>query len=192
LGDRVRWWRFRQAVKLCLRARQLLDEADLEPHEIRPGVLVPLFEGATLADDDERLQERWAALLANAAATPSAVPPSFPYILGQIGPTDAALLDRIFDRLNVPGRNWQEEAVDARIAGRDLVEGRDFELALDNLFRLRLVYSQATYGHLVAETVMLTTLGAELVRACKPPASRCPPPPRAIMRRKPPPGYATT
>ena len=71
--------RFRQAVKLCRRAKQLLDDAGLQAHEVRPGVLVPILEGAALADDDEALQDRWAALLANAATKPAdAIPPSFP------------------------------------------------------------------------------------------------------------------
>jgi len=64
----------------------------------------------------------------------------------------------------------------AREAG---IEGRNFELALDNLFRLRLIFSKATYGDLVQETVSLTTLGYELVRACKPPGSLDDPPPKA-------------
>jgi Abortive infection alpha len=172
-------------VKLCVRAKELLDEAGLEAHEVRPGVLVPVLEGATLADDDETLQERWAALLANAAATPSTIPPSLPYILGQLDPTDARLLDAIFAVGNAPGRNWQEEGIDARAAAiKAEIEGRDFELALDNLFRLRVIYSQATYGSLVAETVLLTTLGSELVRACMPPGDRAEPT-RAIIRPSP-------
>jgi hypothetical protein len=52
LGDRIRWWRFRQWVKLCVRAKELLDNAGLEAHEVRPGVLVPVLEGGSLADDE--------------------------------------------------------------------------------------------------------------------------------------------
>ena len=95
-GDRIRWWRFRQFVKLSKRATELLQEAGLEAQEVPPAVLVPVLEGATLAGDDEDLQERWAALLANAAATPFAIPPSFPYVLGQLDATDAKLLDACF------------------------------------------------------------------------------------------------
>jgi hypothetical protein len=142
-------------------------------------------EGGSLADEDGELQERWAGLLANTAATPSDIPPSFSYILGQLEPMDARLLDRIFDRLNVPGRNWQEEAVDARIAAFDAeVEGLSLELALDNLFRLRLITSQATYGELVSEAVMLTALGREFVTACRPPGALAEvQAPRGVVRR---------
>ena len=62
------------------------------------------------------------------------------------------------------------------------IEGHDFELALDNLTRLRMINTQATYGTLVGETVMPTTLGSELVRACKPPGSHTEPSPRASVR----------
>jgi hypothetical protein len=183
LGDRIRWWRFRQWVKLCVRAKELLDNAGLEAHEVRPGVLVPVLEGGSLADDESPLQERWAALLANAAATPSAIPPSFPHILGQLDSTDAKLLDAIYAWGHVPGRNWEEDAIDGRAAAGEIgIEGRDFELALDNLIRLRMVNTQATYGALVGETVGLTTLGSELVRACKPPGTHAEPSPRATVR----------
>jgi hypothetical protein len=183
LGDRIRWWRFRQWVKLCVRAKELLDDAGLEAHEVRPGVLVPVLEGGSLADDDSPFQERWAALLANAAATPSAIPPSFAHILGQLDPTDAKLLDAIFAWANVPGRNWQEDEIDARAPASELgIEGRDFDLALDNLIRLRMINTQATWGALAGETVLLTTLGSEFVRACKPPGSHPEPPPRATVR----------
>ena len=166
--------RFRQAVKLCRRAKQLLDDAGLQAHEVRPGVLVPILEGATLADDDEALQDRWAALLANAATKPAdAIPPSFPYILGQLSATDAKLLDVVFDAVTANAEHdLREDAVNAReLAHIEAIDGRDFDLGLDNLIRLRVVSTQATYGDLVTETVLLTTLGYELVRACRAPTA---------------------
>ncbi len=65
------------------------------------------------------------------------------------------------------------------VASEAGIEGRDFELALDNLFRLRLIFSKATHGNLVQETVSLTTLGYELMRACRPPEPLGEPPPAA-------------
>ena len=173
VSDRIRWWRFKQAIKLCLSAKQLLDDAGLKAHEVRPGVLVPILEGATLADDDETLQDRWAALLANAATRPAdAIPPSFPYILGQLSATDAKLLDAVFDAATAK-RDWRADAVNSReLAHVEGIDGRDFDLGLDNLIRLRAVGTQATYGGILSETVMLTTLGYELVRACRAPALR--------------------
>jgi hypothetical protein len=183
MGDRIRYWRFKQWVKLYVRAKELLDDAGLEAHEVPPAVLVPVLDHGSLADDESPLQERWAALLANAVANPSAIPPSFPYILGQLDPTDAKLLDAVYAWGNVPGRDWQEEGIDARVAAGEIgIEGRDFELALDNLIRLRMINTQATYGGLVGETVLLTTLGSELVRACKPPGTGTEPSPRATVR----------
>ena len=129
--------RFRQAVKLCRRAKQLLDDAGLQAHEVRPGVLVPILEGATLADDDEALQDRWAALLANAATKPAdAIPPSFPYILGQLSATDAKLLDVVFDAVTTNAEHdLREDAVNAReLAHIEAIDGRDFDLGSTTSF----------------------------------------------------------
>jgi hypothetical protein len=61
-------------------------------------IALPLIEAATLVDD-EGLQEKWAALLANAAHpqfSPS-MSPQFPKILANLLPREAKYLDLYFD-----------------------------------------------------------------------------------------------
>jgi hypothetical protein len=61
--------------------------------------LLPLLEYASLEQEDD-LQEKWAALLANASASgPILVLPGFSDILKQLSPQEARLLDGIYDRV---------------------------------------------------------------------------------------------
>lgn len=87
-------------------ANKWLDDAGLAAHAVSLKVLVPLLEYSSLEDDiDEAgdpaeakaMHERWAALLANAAAGDAGarVPPGFPRILSEIEALDARLLDTI-------------------------------------------------------------------------------------------------
>ena len=93
IGDRVRFFRFGQQVKLLLRAQQILEEAGLQPKAVNMRVLFPLLETAAL-EDDETMVERWASLLASAANpnNQSALEASFIEILKQLAPTHAYLL----------------------------------------------------------------------------------------------------
>lgn len=90
IGDRIRFLRFRNSLRVLRRARTLLAESGLEPQPVPPKVLVPILEGAGLESDDDLL-EAWAQLLA-AAAAGRVVLPSFPRILEQLTPLDAHLL----------------------------------------------------------------------------------------------------
>lgn len=77
IADRIRFRRFKSWIKMAKGARELLDEAGIEPHQVPATVAIPLIESGSL-ETDESLQEKWAALLANAAANPESVPASYP------------------------------------------------------------------------------------------------------------------
>ena len=80
--DKVREFRSRNAGRAVARAQQILVGLEREAVEIPLRTLLPLLEGASL-EDDPRLSEKWASLLAAAAdsAPKTAVLPSFPRIL---------------------------------------------------------------------------------------------------------------
>jgi TonB family protein len=59
-------------------------------------LFLPILDGASIQDDDD-LHTRWAALLANAATSPTLVHPSYIELLKQLTPEDAQLLDRLYD-----------------------------------------------------------------------------------------------
>jgi hypothetical protein len=84
----------------------MLEEAGLRPHEVSLKALAPLLEGCSLeSDPDEstdprdaqRMYERWAALLANAAAGDEGaeVLPSFPRLLAELVTTEARMLEML-------------------------------------------------------------------------------------------------
>ena len=76
-----------------------VEQAQIEIQSVPLRLLEPIFSNASLEDDDY-LQERWAALLTN-AASPGAesVPPAFPEILKQLTPREAKLLQGIYENV---------------------------------------------------------------------------------------------
>jgi Abortive infection alpha len=100
LRDVVRFHRWKYQVRTMQRAKQFLDDAGIAPEDVSLKTLVPLLEGAALEDENEpTMADRWAALLANAAAGDHAngeVLPSFVSILAELSPEEAAILDRLY------------------------------------------------------------------------------------------------
>lgn len=86
----VTTFRMRNLAQTMRRARQLTEAAGKDAKPIPPRVLVPMLEGASLEDDHE-LQERWAALLANAAIAgdDESMLPVFAKILANLTPLSA-------------------------------------------------------------------------------------------------------
>lgn len=94
LGDAARVFRFRRAVGLLRKVKKITAEAGYEASEVRPKLLLPILEHASI-EDDEGLHDRWAALLANACnpEKAAAIRPSFPDILAQLSSKEVTLLD---------------------------------------------------------------------------------------------------
>ncbi|MFL5961024.1 MAG: Abi-alpha family protein [Gaiellaceae bacterium] len=98
--DLIRFQRWKLQHWILGKATEFLEARGLEPKQVSLKVLVPLLEAASLEDEgDQEMHIRWAALLANAAAGDGGVPvsPAFPKILGEITPTEAAILDLLAD-----------------------------------------------------------------------------------------------
>lgn len=92
--DSVRVYRLKRQIRLLRRAKKMIDEAGITPKRIPLRVLLPLIESASIEEDDS-LQDRWAALLANNAAG-DYVQTLFPDLLRQLSPADATLLRMCF------------------------------------------------------------------------------------------------
>ena len=86
----------------------MLERRRPAPRYVPAKTLVPLLELAGLEDpDDEDMQARWTALLANAAAGDAAngeVLPSFPQILSELTPVEAQMLDWLAEEQE---RRWR-------------------------------------------------------------------------------------
>jgi len=96
LRDKVWLWRFKNATSMLAKSQRMLKEAGIEPSSVPLKTLVPLFEGASLEEDDE-LATKWAALLANAASPDCSlrIHPGFAQVLSQLSPTGARFLDEV-------------------------------------------------------------------------------------------------
>jgi len=98
-GDKAKVYRLKNAVKCMKKAKEILEEVGINPGQVKPRILLPLIENASL-DEDEGLQEKWAALLAN-AANPKHNPPvraDYSDILRQLTPNDVKFVGSIYDR----------------------------------------------------------------------------------------------
>lgn len=96
LGDKVRMWRVKNATIMLAKAQRMLKDSGIEPSSVPLKTLVPLFEGASL-EEDEELATKWAALLANAASPECSlrIHPGFAQVLSQLPPTGARFLDEV-------------------------------------------------------------------------------------------------
>jgi hypothetical protein len=179
---------FKSQVKRVARAKALLEEQGIPVASVSLKFLVPWATGASLDDlDDNEMTERWAALLANAAAGDgrgAGVLPSFPGILAELSPQEAVMLDAIYERTEpaaevptVPGRAVQTLKTDLGMADDPL-----FETRLSNLDRLALCLAdyKSDYNSMSGTSpvnkdsflpywVRPTPLGLSFVAACAPP-----------------------
>ena len=97
LGDKIKFYRLRNMLNVLEKSKRLLEEEGLSPKAVSLKTLFPLLEYASL-EEDAGLQDKWAALLANAANSTSELNPSFPEVLKQLSSAEARLLDAIYDR----------------------------------------------------------------------------------------------
>jgi hypothetical protein len=92
-ADSVKLRRSKRLVKGLAKTKKILEEAGLEANIVPDKLLLPIFEGMSV-EDDESLSDMWAALLANAASPDNAgrVRSGFTAILKEMSPDEAQLL----------------------------------------------------------------------------------------------------
>lgn len=178
LHDHLKYVRWERQTRLIHRADQYLLEVGLKtPSRAVPlKIAIPLLQAATIEDDDS-LQDLFAALLVNAANAASGVEVhrSFIEILSQITHLEARILNVIyslpFDIARHAGITTDALPDSARILA-DNEEAKqqpsdEIALALGNLVRVGCMKVPGTWGG--GETfssVNPTLLGREFVRAC--------------------------
>lgn len=176
--DRLKYMRWERQVRLMSRAAEFMAASGLSaPTKAVPLKLaLPLLQGATLEEDDG-LQDRWAALLVNAANAEFGfeIQRAYLSILEQLTPLEAQVLDLIY---SLPF----EDAQHAGIATVDLPSSvrvpdkkeekapalsEEIVLALSNLARLGCIKLGMTWGG--GESfgrINPTMLGRRFVAAC--------------------------
>ena len=182
LKEKVSARRYQNLVKIAANAKEQLDSAGLSPKEVPLAIIHPLLEIASL-EEDESLQKRWAALLANVSLSDSETLRCFADILKQLTSVEARFLDKAYDE------RFQSPRQPDRMAPPKKYPVLENTLALlrtsmiANLERLGLITRQShdhtdftsSFGTVVTATsnrLYVSDLGMEFIQACRPLASQ--------------------
>jgi hypothetical protein len=179
--DKLKYMRWERQVRLMQRAEQFLAlSGQCAPTRAVPmKIAIPLFQGASLEEDDF-LQDRWAALLVNAgsASFTGEVRRSYIAILEQLTPLDACILEVVysfpFEQSQHNGITTAELPNRARIPDEKEQElplpSEEVVLSLSNLVRLGCLRPQMTWGGGESfARVNPTVAGRSFVEACRVP-----------------------
>ncbi|MDP1536956.1 MAG: Abi-alpha family protein [Burkholderiales bacterium] len=178
--DRLKYMRWERQVRLMHRAEELLKLSGLKaPNRPVPiKIAIPIMQGATLEEDD-LLQDRWAALLVNAgnASFLGEIRRSYASILEQLTSLDARILDVLyslpFDQSQHNGIVTAELPDKARIReekekGETELPSEEIVIALSNLARLGCLRPGMTWGGGESyRKVNPTIAGKAFVMACR-------------------------
>ena len=98
ISDNVKYLRFKNQVKILLKAKKYVEENNISLKEIPIKILVPLLEKASL-EDNEQLQDKWANMVVNMVDSESNIQNQvFPYILSQLSIQEYNELKNISDK----------------------------------------------------------------------------------------------
>ena len=180
--DKLRYVRWERQIRLFQRAEEFLRLSGLQaPTRAVPMQLaIPIVLGASLEEDDS-LQDRWAALLVNAANArfPGEVRRAYASILEQLTPLDAKILDALYSvpvdpeikdaalqTKNLPHRARAIDIDGPEARDRSLPQD-DVVIALANLVRLGCIRTPLTWSGVdIFSMAIPTIMGREFVRAC--------------------------
>lgn len=173
LQDSVKVYRMKNQIRLMDKAEAILKKSGRDPKAVPYRVLLPILEKGSL-EDNEQLNDKWAALLANASSNDGkhSISPSYPNILEQIAPIDAKILDFLYTSLSKLGL---DKALRFEDVGKDInIDQESLKIIIDNLARLGLVVSGGSFGEndysfeiRGYEIVGLTSLGCVFIPACQ-------------------------
>lgn len=181
LGDSVRMWRVKRGFRFAREFQRLIEESGKDVKPIATRLFFPVLEAASIEDDDE-MQTRWAALIANEATDVGSVHPSYIDILRQLAPQDARVLDKLCDwceqygtrKITMPNFTvHQQQYTELKTALGS------HEESLDNLLRLGMVQPEYDLdrrsrdeGRIPTDLeswYYLTDFAVRFVRACRAP-----------------------
>ena len=188
LQDKVRNYRLVNQIKMLSKAQNMLNDAGINPTSIPFRTLLPLLEGAAL-EDDENMSTKWAALLdkEDNPNSQNKIFPGFPYILRQLSPLEAKLIDSIYNmyvQQAVPRSQWIEIGANRESIIKAVnISREEYDLITDNLIRLGLCSGEGTKLNFIEKKeqifqlknkgiIFLTQLGFKFITACKEPPKK--------------------
>lgn len=180
LSDTVKFWRFKNKIKLTLKAKDFLESKGINPRKVLPKTLYPILENGSL-EEDEDMQTRWSAMLAHAADPTSLtkVRPSYPEILKQLSPLEAHLLDGFYESVKHKPENEQKISgiVKEKVLRIFGISSKEYEILVENLFRLGLCQTPSSEGGMTIgghpivirtyDFIKITPLGEDFIKSCK-------------------------
>lgn len=184
LDDKLRFTRWERRVRLIQSADKFADDAGikLSPENVPLNLAVDLMLEGSLEEDDD-LQDRYAALLTNAADADAEYPTKrmHVFMLKQMGTLEVRILDILFvspggpmiDDLSgeyIEPSKIEYDDVNKRAFFNPFPEPKEeLQIALENLTRLGCIRETLSFMHGVdiRERAHLTKLGKSFVGACK-------------------------
>lgn len=178
IADTVRFWRWHNQVKIVKKAKQILEDNNLDKNKVPLKVLHPLLESSSL-EEDESMQGKWSNLLANAIAGTQRVTPNYIEILKELSPIEALILDKLFDESLKP----REKTGTLQFSKQKICEfigmsSEEADIMVQNLYRLGLCREPGSTGITFGESRValrtteifeLTSLGEAFIKACREP-----------------------
>lgn len=180
--DRLAYARWERQVRLMDRADEFLAQRGQSfPNRKLPlNLAIPILQAGSLEEDD-KLQDRYASLLASAADASAQIEirRAFVSILEDLTPLDVEVLDAIyiFELASPPATDGTNEIWTTRLPREALLERpkgevnpkREVQVSVMNLVRLGLLSSAIAFGgNAMVSCVHQTPLGRAFFEACSP------------------------
>ena len=171
--DKLKYVRLERSLRLVDRAQGLIDQRGnrMVPRQVPLNVAIPVLEGASLEEDDS-LQDVWAALLVNAADANSGVEVkrALVSILQDFSPMEVRLLQAIYDApmQGVPTKGLPDAYVEPGKEESDPgLPAEPVQIGLWQLKRLGCITEAGTFDSVGGvRRVQTTALGKAMVKAC--------------------------
>jgi hypothetical protein len=100
LKNYVRSVTSRRLPRLMAISKEMFERANIVPRPVPPKLLMPILENGSVEEDDE-LQDRWAALLVNCSQANDDFMPAAPEILKQLNAYEVLLLQMCYEFVSI-------------------------------------------------------------------------------------------
>lgn len=110
ISDNIKFLRFKNQVKILLKAKDYVEKNNISLKEIPIKILVPLLEKASL-EDEEKLQDKWSNMLVNMVDSETNFQNQiFPHILSQLSLGEYEALQGVLRKENELSARHEELA----------------------------------------------------------------------------------
>lgn len=178
ITDTVRFWRWKNQVNIIKKAMKKVKESGLAKIQVPLKTLLPLIENSAL-EEEEKMQDKWANVLANAITDQKDIKPNYAEILKELSSLEIIILDKLFEEANREQNYEKRRQIQfskQKISESFYMSNEQADLMIENLYRLNLCQAPAGHGIAVGDYKFalrttdifeFTTFGYHFVRSCK-------------------------